>query len=165
MKKENTNKENITEINRREALGLIGKGVAAAAVTGVVLNATKDTSAQSANVLDFVIKDYRSFMRSSNSFWTSQIIVRSPDFNQQCSILFVKDGETIPMNTVSADGNNGMVHFPTSQTAEIREFLRYERPIRITVVGSNGIATISNDQDENPGDHDFKFRRLLNNTP
>jgi len=159
------NNESNDKYTRRDALGLIGKGVAAVAVTGVVLSSTKDVSAQSASILDFEINNYRSFMRSSNSIWTSQIIVRSPDNLQQCSVFFIKEGETLPANTVSADGNNGAVHFPTSQTAEIREFLRYERPIRITVVGSNGIATISNDKDENPGDHDFKLRKLLNNTP
>lgn len=160
--KENNNKKK--DISRRDALGLIGKGVAAAAVTGVVLNSTKNVRAQSANTLDFVVDNYRSFMRSSNSDWASQIIVRSPDNLQQCSIFFIKAGENIPANTVSVDGNNGVVYFPAGRTSEIRDFLRYERPIRITVVGSSGIATLSNDKDEDPGDHDFKLRRLLNHT-
>jgi hypothetical protein len=37
---------------------------------------------------------------------------------------------------------------------EIRDFLRYEKPIRVTVVASNGIATLSTDEYESVGNHD-----------
>ncbi len=66
MKDNNSKQEN--EYTRREALGLIGKGVAAAAVTGVVLNSAKTVSAQSGTNLDFVIKDYRAYLQSAPQF-------------------------------------------------------------------------------------------------
>lgn len=162
----NKEKENKNDVSRRKALGLLGKGLTAAAVTGVVLNSNKNVSAQSTNTLDFVIQDYRAFVQSAPQFaWTTQIIVRSPDFNQQCTIRFMKDEQNIPANTVSVDGNSGVLHYPKSRLAEIRDFLRYERPVRLTIVGSNGIATLSNDADEKPGDHDLRLSRLLNNNP
>lgn len=154
------------EYTRRDALGLIGKGVAAAAVTGVVLNGTKKASAQSTTNLDFVIKDYRAYLQSAPQFaWASRIIVGDETFTQQCTIFFMKDEQNVPSNTVSADGNSGELYYPYSRMAEIREFMRNERPIRLTIVAGNGIGTLSNDKDERPGDHDLRLSRLLNNTP
>ncbi len=46
---------------------------------------------------------------------------------------------------------------------EIRDFLRYERPVGVTIVGGNGIGTIANWQDEKPGDHDLRLSRLIPN--
>ncbi len=153
------------KISRRDAAGLIGKGVAAAAVAGVVLGTTKKASAQSGTNLEFVIKDYRAYVQSAPQFgWTTQIIVRNSEFTKQCTIYFWKDEANVPANTVAPDGLSGALYYPNSRLAEIRDFLRYERPVRLTIVASNGIGTLGNDKDENPGDHDFKLRRLLNNT-
>ena len=77
----------------------------------------------------------------------------------------MKDENNIPANTVSADGNSGELYYPYSRMAEIREFMRNERPIRLTIVGGNGIGTLSNEKDEKPGDHDLRLSRLVNDTP
>jgi len=150
---------------RRDAVGMIGKGVAAAAVAGTVLSTAKTTNAQSASVLDFVVKTYRAYMPSAPQYgWTAQIIIQDETRSLQCSVLFWKDEDNIPANTVEADGVSGKLYYPASRLSDIRDFLRYERPVRLTIVGGNGIGTLSNDLDENPGDHDFKLRKLLNNS-
>ncbi|NNE68047.1 MAG: hypothetical protein HKN33_15905 [Pyrinomonadaceae bacterium] len=154
------------EYTRRDAVGLIGKGVAAAAVTSAVLGTAKEVKAQGAVNLEFVIKDYRAYMQSAPQFqWTTQIIVRSGDFTKQCTLYFWKDEANLPANTVAADGLSGAMYYPESRLAEIRDFMRYERPIRLTIVAGNGIGTLANDADEKPGDHDLRLSRLVNNTP
>ena len=145
-------------------MGMIGKSVAAAGVTGAVLSGANEVSAQTATNLDFVVKDYRAYMQSAPQFqWTTQIIVRSGDFTKQCTLYFWKDEANLPANSVAADGLSGAMYYPESRLAEIRDFMRYERPIRLTIVGGNGIGTLANESDERPGDHDLRLRRLLNN--
>ncbi len=58
----------------------------------------------------------------------------------------MKDEQNIPANTVSVDGNSGELYYPYSRMAEIRDFFRYERPIRLTIVAGNGIGTLSNER-------------------
>ena len=66
----------------------------------------------------------------------------------------MKAGEAISANTVSTSGNSASVYFPKGRLADNRQFLRNERPVRIGINGSNGIATLSNDEYEFVGDGD-----------
>lgn len=150
--------------NRRDAVGIIGKTVAAAAVAGTVISTTETVNAQSSVNLDFKIKFYRSYLQTGYA-WASRIIVMDETRTYQCTIFFMKDENNIPPNTVAADGLYGELYYPYSRMAELRDFFRYERPIRLTIVAGNGIGTISNELDEKPGDHDLRLSRLVNNTP
>ena len=154
------------KISRRDAMGMLGKGVAAAAVTGAVLSGASTANAQTNTNLDFVVKHYRSYLQSTPGYaWASRIIVQDKTRTYQCTVFFMKDENSLPVNTVSADGLSGQLYYPYSRMTEITDFLRYERPIRLTIVAGNGIGTLSNELDEQVGDHDFKLKRLLNYTP
>ena len=154
------------EISRRKALGWVGKGVAAATVAGTITTSAEEVQAQSSTeTLDFQIKYYRAFMPSAPQYgWSAQIILQDETRTKQCSVLFWKDEDNIPANTVEPGALNGKLHYPASRLMEIREFIRNERPIGVTIVGGNGIGTIANWNDEKPGDHDLRLSRLLNNS-
>lgn len=140
--------------SRRDALDLIGKGVIASALAGTFLSNAQTTEAKAYLTLDFVVKDYRVYIHSAPQYsWTSRMYLRSAN-GKSCTIYFMKDGQTIPGNSVSSNGISGKIYFPHNRYEEIREFLRYEKPVRLTLVGSNGIATLSNDSYELVGDLD-----------
>jgi len=143
---------NFSKLNRREALSTIG----AAAAAGILMTATtREVQAQS-SVLSFVIDTYRAYYYSAPQYsYEARINLYSVGNAQTCSLIFIKDGETIPTNTVAANGVSGSVHYAGSRLAAIRELLRNERPVRLTVNGANGIATLSNDEYELVGDADF----------
>ena len=144
--------ENTEKYTRREALGSLGKVVAASAIGLAVMN--KNVQAQSLN-LDFVVANYRTYLTSSTQYiWESRIFLYS-GAGATCAIHFIKDGGAVPANSVSSNGLLAYVYFPRYRFAEIRDFLRYEKPVRITVVASNGIATLGNEYDELIGDYDI----------
>lgn len=137
--------------NRREMLTALGGAAVAAAV---VVSATGTAQAQAAT-LSFVVDRYKAYYYSAPQYgWEARIYLYSTGLDQSCVLYFMKDGETIPANTVAASGNSANVYFGSNRLADIREFLRNERPVRIGVMGSNGIATLSNDEYEFVGDSD-----------
>lgn len=143
--------EKTTNLNRREALATLGKATAAAVL---VTAASKKVNAQS-TTLSFVIDTYRAYYYSAPQYsYECRIFLYSAGNAQSCILQFVKEGQTIPANTVAAGGASANVYFAHSRLPEIREFLRNERPVRVTVVGSNGIATLSNEDYELVGDGD-----------
>ena len=143
--------KNIEKFNRRDALATIGKTAAAAVLATV---AAPKIEAQS-TTLSFVIDTYRVYYHSAPQYdWEVRIYLYSAGLSQQCNLYFMKEGEAIPANTVAASGNSASVYFRSGRLADIRELLRNERPLRVTVVGSNGIATLSNDDYELVGDAD-----------
>ena len=116
---------------------------------------SREVHAQS-STLSFLVDTYRAYYHSAPQYsWETRIYLYSADHAQYCVHFFMKDGQTIPANTVSATGNSASVYFAHSRLAEIREFLRNERPVRVTIVGSNGIATLSNEDYELVGDGDI----------
>lgn len=137
------------KINRREALSTFGKATAVA----LAVSTSTEVFAQS-TTLSFVIETYRAYVHSAPQYnWETRIYLYGA--SQTCVLFFMKEGQAIPANTVAANGLSANVHFPNTRLAEIREFIRNERPIRITVVGSNGIATLSNEDYELVGDADI----------
>jgi hypothetical protein len=138
--------------NRRQMLTALGGAAAAAAI---VVSATGKAHAQSLT-LSFVVDRYRAYYHSAPQYnWEARIYLYSVGPDQSCVLYFMKEGEAIPANTVSANGNSANVYFRNGRLAEVREFLRNERPVRIGVAGSNGIATLSNDEFEFVGDGDI----------
>lgn len=145
-------KEINEKLNRRQALATMGKVAAAAMVTAAV---STELSAQS-TTLSFVVDTYRAYYYSAPQYsWEARIYLYSVDRTQNVSLFFVKDGQTIPANTVTANGLSASVYFPNTRLADIRELLRNERPIRVTVVGSNGIASLANEDYELIGEADM----------
>ena len=140
------------KLNRREALTALGTATAAA----VIVSATaKNVHAQS-STLSFVIDSYKAYHNAAPQYsYECRIFLYSAGFAQTCVLVFMKEGQTIPANTVAVGGNSANVYFPYSRLAEIREFIRNERPLRIAVVGSNGIATLVNEDYELVGDADL----------
>lgn len=144
--------ENSNKLSRREALGTLGKVLAATAVVGL---AKQNAEAQT-QILDFTVEKYRAFKYSAPQYnWEARIILYDLSQSKSCSLFFMKEGQTIPPNTVAANLLSANVYFPRNCFQEIRDFLRYEKPVRITVVGSNGIATLSNEEYELVGDLDI----------
>jgi hypothetical protein len=144
--------KNSEKYTRREALGTIGQVVAASAIGLAVMSQT--AQAQSLN-LDFVVAYHRTYLHSYAQYsWESRIFLYSGT-GATCALHFIKDGVTIPANSVSSNGLLAYVYFPRHRFAEVRDFLRYEKPVRITVVASNGVATLGNEYDELVGDYDI----------
>lgn len=142
---------NQNKISRRDALGTIGAVVASAAVVGLV---SKTVQAQSTSI-SFVIDTYQSYIRSSTQYnYDSFMFLYDTIKTRWVALYFMKEGQVIPANTVADDFQTAKVYFPNSKFAEIRDFLRYEKPARITVVKSNGIATLHNEEYELVGDLD-----------
>jgi hypothetical protein len=145
-------KETAEKFTRREALGTIGKVVAASAVGMTVMSNT--AAAQTTN-LEFVVETYHLWMYSYPQYGhESLMFIYSAGNRQYCQLYFMKDGVSIPANTIAADGMSGRVYFPRSRFAEIRDLLRYEKPVRI-VVTTGGVASLSTYEQEAVGDHDI----------
>lgn len=144
--------ENKKTLSRREAIGSLGTVLATAAVVGI---ATGSADAQT-QIFDLTVDKYRALIYSAPQYsWESRIILYDVSQSKSCSLFFMKDGQTIPPNTVAANLISANVYYPRARFVEIRDFLRYEKPVRITVVGSNGIASLSNDEYELVGDLDI----------
>lgn len=144
--------QDVKKLTRRDALTALGTAAAA----GVLMTATSREVHAQASTLSFVVDSYRAYYYSAPQYsWEARINLYSADHGQQCVLYFMKDGETMPANTVSAGGNSANVYFAHGRLGEIREFLRNERPVRATIVGSNGIATLSNEDYELVGDGDI----------
>jgi len=141
----------VSKLNRREALSTIGTAAAA----GILMTAaTREVQAQS-SVLSFVIDTYRAYYYSASQYsYEARINLYSAGNAQTCALIFMKDGEPIPANTVAVNGVSGIVHYAGARLAAIRELLRNERPVRLTINSANGIATLSNDEYELVGDAD-----------
>ena len=138
--------------SRREALATLGKTAAAAVV---VTAASREIHAQP-STLSFVIDSYKAYHNSAPQYsYECRMFLYSQGLSQYCVLIFMKEGQAIPANTVAVGGNSASVYFPYSRLAEIREFIRNEKPLRITVVGSNGIATLMNEDYELVGDADI----------
>ncbi len=139
---------------RRDVINLLGKGAVASVVGASLLGNAGNIEAKAIQTLDFVIKDYRVYIHSAPQYsWSSRIYLRSSK-GKSCTIYFMKEGQNLPPNQVSSTGNSGKIYFSENKYSEIRDFLRYEKPVRLTVVGTNGIATLSNDNYEAVGDYD-----------
>jgi hypothetical protein len=140
------------KITRRDALTALGTAAAA----GVLMTATSREVHAQASTLSFIVDTYRAYYHSAPQYsWEARIILYSADHAQQCVLYFMKEGQAMPANTVSAGGNSANVYFAHSRLGEIREFLRNERPVRVTIAVSNGIATLSNEDYELVGDADI----------
>ena len=139
------------KLTRREALTTLGTATAAA----VIVSATAKSMHAQSSVLSFVVDTYRAYYYSAPQYsYECRIFLYNAGLSQYCTLIFMKDGQTIPANTVAAGGNSASVHYPHFRLAEIREFLRNERPLRVSVNGGNGIATLSNEEYELIGDAD-----------
>lgn len=138
------------DLNRREALASLGKVVAAAAVVSV---ASTEAFAQSS--LTFLVATYRAYHQSAPQYsWETRIYLYNEGASQYVILHFMKDGQTIPANTINANGLSGSVYFPATRMAEIRELLRNEKRLRLTIA-TNGIATLFNETYEPIGDADL----------
>ncbi len=147
------------ELTRRQALSTMGKAAAATVIGAAALNtealAISDTESR-VTTISFVVGSYTAYLHSAPQYsWESRIIMFSNPMKFTYDVLFIKEGRAIPANTVDASGVYAKVHFPASRFMEVRDFLRYEKPVRVTLVGTNGIATISTNEYELIGDHDI----------
>jgi hypothetical protein len=139
--------ENTNKISRREALGTLGTVLAATAVVGLVSETGK---AQAAN-FEFVVTKYRAYIYSA--FWQESLILIQDGTGKQALLNFRKDSQALSPNSLSSQ-SVAQVYFPLSRFNEIRDFLRYEKPVRFSLT-STGIASLSNDSDELIGDLDI----------
>ena len=140
-----------TDMNRREALTKLGMAAAAAVV---VTAAGNNVQAQTAN-LTFLIATYRAYHQSAPQYsWETRIYVYNEGVSQYGQLFFMKEGQALPANTISANGLSGNIYYPISRLSEIRELLRNEKRLRLTLA-TNGIATISNETYEPIGDADL----------
>jgi hypothetical protein len=143
---------NTGKLDRREVLATLGKATAAAVLVTAV---GREVHAQS-STLSFVIETHRAYYYAAPQYNNEcRIFLYNAGLSQSCTLIFMKDGQTLPANTVAVGGNSASVHYPHFRLAEIREFLRNERPLRVTVNGTNGIATLSNEDYELVGDADI----------
>jgi hypothetical protein len=140
--------EDKNKISRREALGTLGTVLAATAVGGLV----SETAQAQAASFEFVVTKYRAYIYSA--FSQESLILMQDGTGKQALLNFRKDGVALPANSLSANQLVAQAHFPLSRFDEIRDFLRYEKPVRF-VLTSTGIASISNDSDELIGDFDI----------
>jgi hypothetical protein len=144
--------KNTNKLTRREALGTLGTVLAATAVVGL----TSRTAHAQVQSISFVIDTYQAYIRSSTQYnYDSFIFAYDTVKTRNIALYFMKDGQTIPANTVSDDLQTAKVYFPRNRFQEVKDFLRYEKPVRITVVKSNGIATLHNEDYELVGDSDI----------
>ena len=140
------------KLTRREALSALGTATAAA----MIVSAAAKTGHAQSSVLSFVIDTYRAYYYSALQYnYDARIILYSAGNAQNCSLYFMKEGQSIPSNTVSVSGVSANVYFDSSRLGHVRELLRNERPMRLTVNGTNGIATLSNEDYELVGDGDI----------
>jgi hypothetical protein len=79
-----------------------------------------------------------------------RLIVKKAPY--QCSLMFIKTGNSIPQNSISADGLSGTYHLPENMLDSVMEMIRREAPMRVWIAAGSLIGTIANDQDEEPGD-------------
>ena len=138
--------KNKNTINRREALTMLGAasavGIAGAAFTG-------EAYAQTSS-LSFVVRTYRLHIQPNPQYsWTARLIVKNAPY--QCSLLFIKTGNSIPQNSISLDGLSGNFYLPENMLESVMELVRREAPIRLTIAGGSLIGTIANEQDQEPG--------------
>jgi hypothetical protein len=143
--------EETNKISRREALGTLGTVLAATAVVGLV-SETAQAQAQSFEIgVDrYVVLVLAAPLSSSDA----RIRLQESATGKYCTLYFMKAGQAIPTNTVAADLLSAKVYFPQSRYMEIRDFLRYEKPVIINV-SSNGTASIENGVYELVGDLDI----------
>ncbi|HMP64209.1 MAG TPA: hypothetical protein PKD11_01370 [Pyrinomonadaceae bacterium] len=100
--------------------------------------------------LSFVITHYRLYIQPAPQYsWSSRLIVRSS--NQSCQLIFIKTGNNIPQNSVSADGLSGVFYLPESMLDSVMELVRKSSSVRVTIAGTSLIGTISNNNEEVPG--------------
>jgi hypothetical protein len=144
--------QNTNKLTRREVLGTLGTVLATTAVVGLV----SETAQAQVQSISFVIDTYQAYIRSSIQYnYDSFIFAYDTVKTRNVALFFMKDGQAIPANTVSDDLQIAKVYFPRNHFQEIKDFLRYEKPVRITVVKSNGIATLHNEDYELIGDLDI----------
>ncbi len=143
--------EETNKLTRREALGTLGTVLAATAVVGL---ASEKAQAQ-AQAFEIAVDNYVVLVLSAPASTNDSIIrLRETATAKYCTFYFKKAGQAIPVNTISADLTNAKVYFPQSRYMEIRDFLRYEKPILINVSPS-GTATLENGESELIGDYDI----------
>lgn len=144
--------ENIGKLTRREALGTFGTVLAASAVVGL---ASKNVQAQ-VQSLNFTVEKYQIHFRSAAQYsFDSFIFLYDTSYTKNVAVYFMKEGQTIPVNTVADDLQTAKVYFGRNMFQEVCNFLRHEKPVRITVVKTNGIATLYNEGYELVGDLDI----------
>jgi hypothetical protein len=152
--KNNRRKNNMSEetnkISRREALGTLGTVLAATAVVGLV----SETAQAQAQAFDMGVDKYVVLIYSSPLSTQDSRIKLTEATGKFCNLYFMKAGQAIPTNTIAADLLSAKVYFPQSRYMEIRDFLRYEKPVIINV-SSNGTASIENGVYELVGDLDI----------
>lgn len=84
---------------------------------------------------------YRLYYQSAPQYsWQSRLYFYN-DGAYVGSVFFMKEGENIPANAEVS--GKPRLYFPDSKFEEIMNVLRYDKPLYITLVTSNGIGTIS----------------------
>lgn len=140
--------ETTNKLSRREALGTLGTVLAVTAAIGL---ASETAQAQAAS-FEFVVTKYRAYIYSS--FSQEALIMLQDGTGKQALLNFRKDGVALPANSLSANQLVAQVHYSLSRFDQLRDFLRYEKPVRF-VLTSAGVVSLGNDADELIGDLDI----------
>lgn len=130
----------------------IQRALAIIMITAACLTFAKanETAAESNPTLSFVITHYRLYIQPAPQYsWSSRLLVRNS--SQHCQLIFIKTGNTIPQNSVSADGMSGTFFLPESMLDPVMELVRKSSSVRVTIAGTSLIGTISNNLEEIPG--------------
>ncbi len=151
---ENNKIENTNKISRRDALGTLGTVLAATAVVGLASN-TAEAQAQG---FSCVPDKYRVFISSADPQirnWDARIILSDSVSSKRVTLTFIRQGIVVPTNTISFGQTSAEIFFPANRFAEIRDFLRFEKPIRIDMGGADFHANIYSGESELIGEYDI----------
>lgn len=100
--------------------------------------------------LSLVITHYRLYIQPAPQYsWSARLLVRNS--SQNCQLIFIKTGNNIPQNSVSADGLTGVFYLPESMLDSVMDLMRSSSSVRVTIAGTSLIGTISNNNEEVPG--------------
>ncbi len=149
IKQENvSNAESATRYSRRDALRLGGRAFTAAAL-GIPLagEAVLANAPNAAPNIEFVANGYRLINYSTPLFaYDAMILLYDAEGKYDCNVYFMKNGRAIPANTTTT-GTNIHAYFPLSRLDEFVSTLRNEGKVNVIFVPSNGIFSISSNEE------------------
>ncbi|MCU0239850.1 MAG: hypothetical protein MUC29_10435 [Pyrinomonadaceae bacterium] len=151
---ENKNIENTNKISRREALGTIGTVLATTAVVGL----TSETAEAQTQGFSCVPDKYKVFIVSADPQlrnYNAKIILIDSVNSKRATLTFMREGVAIPTNSIGFGQTTAEIYFSASRYAELRDFLRYEKPIRVDMGGLDFHANIYSGESELIGDLDI----------
>jgi hypothetical protein len=146
--------EETNKISRREALGTLGTVLAATAVVGLV-----SETAQAQVQGFFCVPDkYKVYIASGDPQirnYNAKIVLIDSVNSKRAILTFMKDGVAIPTNSIGFGQTTAEIYFAADRYADLRDFLRYEKPVRVDMSGGDFHVNIYSGESELIGDLDI----------